>query len=336
MEKAPKMDMVVPFLLKPTGKDYLWGGTRLRDDFYKDIELDPLAETWECSTHSDGPSYVASGEMEGLTLKEVLKQNPAYMGKHKRQDGEIPILIKFIDAKKDLSVQVHPSDEYADKNEGGQLGKTEMWYILDARKNARLVYGFNVDVTEKQIRKSIENGRIEKLLQYVEVSDDDVFFIESGTVHAIGEGLLIAEIQENSNLTYRLYDYNRRDRNGNLRRLDIDKALDVADMRGASHPRQPMRTLKYSPGMASELLCRCKYFQTERLIVNTEHCRQLPLVESVPDTFFVLLCVKGCGTLFLGKEESITFIAGDCIFVPAGCEGEIKIHGKATFLKVSC
>ena len=143
-----------PFLLKPTGKDYLWGGNRLNDDFSKGIDLSPLAETWECSTHPDGFSFVASGKYEGLRLKDVLSDHPEYMGRHSRSDGELPVLIKFIDAKKDLSVQVHPSDEYAFENENGQLGKTEMWYVLDASKDAKLIYGFKNDVTEKKIRQS--------------------------------------------------------------------------------------------------------------------------------------------------------------------------------------
>ena len=225
-----------PFLLKPAAKDYLWGGSRLNDDFSKNIDMQPLAETWECSTHPDGPSVIASGEFEGMELAELLRRFPEFIGEHPRSNpyleaGELPILIKFIDAKKDLSVQVHPDDEYARNKEGELFGKTEMWYVLDAAKDAKLVYGFYHDMDKKKLRHSIENGTVEKYLQKVPVHRDDVFFIEAGTVHAIGAGALIAEIQENSNLTYRLYDYNRRDKQGKLRELHVDKALDVVDLR---------------------------------------------------------------------------------------------------------
>lgn len=322
-------------MLRPAGKDYLWGGSRLNDDFSKGIGMDPLAETWECSTHPDGPAYVFGGEYDGMTLKEVLSKHPEYMGRHARPDGDIPILIKLIDAKRPLSVQVHPSDEYAMKNENGQRGKTEMWYVLGAKKSANLVHGFAIDVNPRIIRESINNGTIEKYLQKVPVKKDDVLIIHPGTVHAIGEEVLIAEIQENSNITYRLYDYNRTDKNGIKRKLDVEKAIDVLNMKSSEPPRQPMRVLRYKPGIASELLCRCRYFQTERLLINTERCREMAVMTSKKDTFQVLLCVDGCGIIY---EDNciISFFAGDCIFVTAGDMKQIKFHGKATILRVSC
>ena len=175
--------------------------------------------------------------------------------------GELPILIKLIDAKKDLSVQVHPSDAYARENENGQLGKTEMWYVLDAKKDAKLIYGLYHDVTKEQLRRSIEDGTVEKYLQKVPVKKNDLFYIEAGTIHAIGAGVLVAEIQESSNLTYRLYDYDRVGKDGKKRELHIDKALETADLNASAEPRQPLRVLKYRRGCASELLCRCKYFE---------------------------------------------------------------------------
>lgn len=324
-----------PFLLKPSGKDYLWGGSRLNDDFAKEIDMQPLAETWECSTHPDGPSMITTGEHAGKLLAEVLREHPEYLGTHPRTQGELPILIKLIDAEKDLSVQVHPDDEYARKNENGSLGKTEMWYVLDAEKNSRLVYGFRHDMKKEVLRKSLEKGTVEKYLQKVKIKKDDVFYIEAGTVHAIGAGALIAEIQENSNLTYRLYDYNRVDKNGNPRELHVEKALDVADLKGSAEPRQPMRVLKYKRGCASELLCRCKYFQVERQLVNTERVREMTDFQTGSNSFQVLLCINGCGTLFGEDCEAINFFKGDCIFVPANSI-LLKIHGKAQILNVGC
>lgn len=329
-----------PFLLKPAAKDYLWGGSRLNDDFAKGIDMTPLAETWECSTHPDGPSVISSGEFEGMELAELLKRFPEFLGTHPisnpyLQKGELPILIKFIDAKKDLSVQVHPDDAYAREVEHELFGKTEMWYVLDAAKDAKLVYGFYHDMDKEKLRCSLEQGTVEKYLQKVKVHKDDVFFIESGTVHAIGAGALIAEIQENSNLTYRMFDYNRRDKNGNLRELHVDKALDVVNLKKSSEPRQPLRLLKYQRGWATELLCRCQYFQVERMLLNTEACREMADFQTNESSFQVFLCTSGCGLLMYGGTGALQFFKGDCIFVPAGSV-PIKIHGNAQLLKVVC
>jgi mannose-6-phosphate isomerase len=320
-----------PLLLKPSGKDYIWGGRRLNDEFEKGIDLSPLAETWECSTHPDGPSYVSGGEFDGMQLAQVLRDNPSYLGERHKGLNQLPILIKFIDAKSDLSIQVHPSDEYAKEYEKGQLGKTEMWYVLDAGSDARLVYGFRHDVNEAAVRKAINSGTLLNYLQQVPVKKDDVFFIEAGTVHAIGAGCLIAEIQENSNLTYRLYDYDRVGVDGRKRELHVDKAMAVANFKSSAEPKQPLRVLRYRQGAAGELLCRCRYFEVYRMIVNTER-RQEVYYQSDKIGFCVLLCVNGCGTISY-EGESMWFYKGDCIFVPAD-SARIRIHGKAQFLDV--
>lgn len=325
----------IPFLLKPIGKDYLWGGNRLNDTFGKGIDMSPLAETWECSTHPDGYSMVASGEYRGKTLKEVLHIHTEYLGKRLDTIDEFPILVKFIDAKQNLSVQVHPDDTYAFEHEHGQRGKTEVWYVLDAKSDAELVYGFRTDVTPELIRSGVENGNIEKYLQRIKVQKDDVFFIEAGTVHAIGEGILIAEIQENSNLTYRLYDYNRMDKNGNSRELHLDKALQVMNYSRSDEPKQPMRVLKYRRGLASEFLCRCKYFELERVLINTERCRDMVSISTDEDSFKVILCIDGCGSATFADGQSFNIFKGDCIFIPANSV-EIKLHGKMQFLKIFC
>lgn len=323
-----------PFLLKPAAKDYLWGGNRLNEEYGKNIDMSPLAETWECSTHPDGPSEVASGIFKGKLLTDVLKEHPEFLGTHPRTNGELPILIKLIDAKKDLSVQVHPSDEYAMEHENGSLGKTEMWYVLDAEKDATLVHGFKHDVTEEMVRKSIEEGNIEKYLNKVNVKKDDLFYIEAGTVHAIGAGSLIAEVQENSNLTYRLYDYNRKDKNGNLRELHIDKSINVMNMKSSNEIKQPMRLFQYKNGCSQELLCRCKYFEVRKEIINTEQHKEMYSFKTDSNSFHTLLCVDGCGSI-INNDEYLNFFKGDCIFVPANSE-ELKIHGCATILNINC
>ncbi len=323
----------LPFLLTPSPKDYLWGGSRLNDDFKLNLSSDPLAEAWVCSTHPDGSSRLPSGE----ELADVLKREPEILGTHPLQTTggkpELPILIKLIDAKSDLSVQVHPDDEYAMRVEN-QLGKTEMWYVLDAKPGSELVYGFSQDMEPDHLRRALEEGVIVHYLNHVPVHKNDLFYIESGTVHAIGAGCLIAEIQQSSNVTYRLYDYDRVGKDGKKRPLHIDKALEVANLKSSLAPRQPMRVLRYKNGCASELLTRCKYFQVERLLLNTEVHRQLTDFQTENNSFHALLCVDGCGVLF-GEGVMLNFFKGDCVFVPAESI-LLKLHGKAQLLNVSC
>lgn len=322
-----------PFLLTPAAKDYLWGGSRLNDDFNLGMQIDPFAEAWVCSTHPDGGSMCAD---TNHLLSETLVDCPELLGTHALQTTsgkpELPILIKLIDAKNDLSVQVHPDDDYAREYEG-QWGKTEMWYILGARKDSELIYGFNRDVDHESVKKAVKDGTIGDLLNHVPVHKDDVFFIESGTVHAIGAGCLVAEIQQSSNLTYRLYDYDRVDKRGQKRELHIEKALDVMQMSSSAMPRQPLRVLRYKTGYASELLTRCKYFQVERMLINTEN-RRMADYQTGTNSFHALLCVDGCGVLF-GEKLMLNFFKGDCIFVPANSM-VLKLHGKAQLLDVSC
>lgn len=338
-----------PFLLSPAGKDYLWGGERLRDDFDKQLQLQPLAETWECSTHPDGESRAASGPFTGRLLSAILREYPEFIGTHpgniggvRTDRGQIPILVKFIDASRDLSVQVHPDDQYARQKENGSLGKTELWYVADASKDASLIYGFNRDVTKEELRKALGDGTVLKLLQKVPVHKNDVFFVTPGTVHAICSGSLVVEIQESSNLTYRMFDYHRVDKNGRERELHIDKALDVANLHGSSTPRQPMRVLRYKPGYASEFLGRCRYFSVERVSVNTQRVRDLAAYHTDETSFQVLVCIDGCGTLFFHAdgenadgEKFLRFFRGDTIFVPAASV-DIRIHGCAQLLAVNC
>ncbi len=323
-----------PFLLHPSGKDYLWGGRRLRDEFSKDMDLSPLAETWECSTHPDGVCEVSSGEYAGMPLAGVLDEHPEYLGTHPKKACGLPVLVKFIDAEKDLSVQVHPDDSYAMEHEHGQPGKTEMWYVLDAAKDARLVYGFNRDLDKHTVRKALITENIEKYLQKIPVRKNDVFFIEPGTVHAIGAGTLIAEVQTSSNLTYRLYDYNRTDKNGRKRELQVDKALDVVKLSGGREPMQPMRVLKFHKGYATELLCRCKYFQVERMLLNTERYKEMAGFSTGSNSFQIFLCIGGCGVIYW-DQGMINFHKGDCMFIPAESV-QLKLHGQARFLKIEC
>lgn len=324
----------LPFLLTPAAKDYLWGGSRLNDDFNLGVDISPFAEAWVCSTHPDGVSSVPAFS---CALSDLLYAHPEYLGTHPLAitggKPELPILIKLIDAKSDLSVQVHPDDEYAIRVEG-QLGKIEMWYVLDAKPASTLVYGFKTDLNADQVREAISGGIVEKLLNRVPIHKNDLFYIEAGTVHAIGAGALIAEIQESSNITYRLYDYDRVGKDGKKRPLHIDRALDVANLESSTTPRQPMRVLKYRSGCASEMLARCKYFHVERLLLNTEVTRELVDFQTGSNSFHALLCVEGCGSISW-ENGAVNFFKGDCFFVPSESEA-LKLHGKAQLLNVSC
>ena len=318
-----------PFLLKPAGKDYLWGGTRLKEQFGKSFDITPLAETWECSVHPDGLSVVDGGDFTGQTLDKVLTKYPEFLGQRWQAVGELPILVKFIDAKQDLSVQVHPDDEYAMKFENGQLGKTEMWYVVEAEPEAKLIYGLQCDATADELRDSIEQGRVSKYLQSVPVKRNDLFFIPAGTIHAIGAGCLIVEVQESSNLTYRLYDYDRVGKDGKKRPLHVDKALAVANLKSSAEPRQPMRVLRYYRGYAKELLCRCKYFETYRWLVNA--IDQVAAFDH-EDSFNIGVVIAGSGKLYCG-DEVLELCKGDTFFVPAGSES-VELTGKLEMLGV--
>lgn len=226
-------------------------------EFGKEYDGDKLAETWELSCHPDGPSYVANGEYAGETLSEyILMEGKKVTGTHSRHYSQFPLLIKFIDAKDDLSIQVHPDDEYAMKNEG-QYGKTEMWYIVDCEEGASLYYGFSREVSKEEFEERIKNKTLLEVLNKVEVHKGDVLFIEPGTIHAIGKGNLIAEIQENSNVTYRVYDYGRKDANGKERDLHIEKALQVTK-------RVPiLRKKSFEPHIVD-----CDYFTVDKVVLD--------------------------------------------------------------------
>lgn len=331
----------MPLLLSPALKHYLWGGTRLADEFGKGAPGEHVAESWECSTHKNGRSVVRNGGYAGKTLQEVLALHPSLLGSRWQgicPPGELPVMVKLLEAKENASIQVHPGDEYARRHENGSHGKTEMWYVIDATENARLVYGFSHDMEPEQLRESIENGTIEKYLQKVPVHRDDVFFIPPGCVHSVGAGILVAEVQENSDVTYRLYDYDRKDANGERRELHIEKALEVLDMHAGDEVRQPMRVLHYEPGCATEFLCRCRYFQVERKLIHREDAAGGVVFETDETSFRILLCIRGEGMIRTQCDKGAVtqeIAPGDCLFVPAGCR-PFAVSGNMTILQILC
>lgn len=301
------------FLLEPALKETIWGGNKLREKYGKVSELANIAESWECSVHPQGLSKVASGKHKGRYLRDVLAEYPEYLGDKIKSVDNFPFLIKFIDAREKLSVQVHPDDEYAKKHENGASGKTEMWYVVEAENDAELVYGFYNDITMLQLADGAKNGDIEKYLNKVRTHSGDVFFIPAGTVHGIGAGNLIVEVQENSDLTFRLYDYNRVDSDGHKRELDIDKALNVVNYSKSANIRQPMRVFRYAKGISKENVFRCKYFQVEKFSVNTNKNINL---EFNSISCKILVCISGESNIILdNRGGNMCFKKGDSVFV---------------------
>lgn len=299
-----------PVKLIPAFKDYLWGGTKLKEQYNKKSELEIVAESWEMSCHKDGQSIVATGEFEGKTLSQYVEAlGNGVLGKKAESFDYFPLLIKFIDAKDNLSIQVHPADEYALRVEG-EYGKTEMWYVLEAEEGAYLYYGFNRDITREEFAERIKNNTILEVLNKVNVKKGDVFFIDAGTVHAIGAGLMICEIQQNSNTTYRVYDYDRRDKEGNARPLHIEKAIEVSKLTKA-----PEIVKK-----DNDILATCEYFTVKKVLVNGD-----AEVKVDEESFVSLIIVNGTGKVSLGGDE-LSVAKGDSIFVPAQ-NGEIAFSG---------
>lgn len=311
-----------PIRLKPAFKDYLWGGTRLRDDFGKDCDFDKIAESWELSCHKDGNSVVADGEFAGLTLAEYIeKQGKSVLGTNCEKFENFPILIKLIDAKDNLSVQVHPNNEYAMRVEG-EYGKTEMWYIVDCDDGAELLYGFKHNITKEEFRKRIETNTLLEVTNSVPVKKGDVFFIEAGTLHAIGKGILIAEIQQNSNTTYRIYDYGRVGADGKPRQLHIDKAVEVTDLCPATPYPQSEAVRK--DGWSEKLLSSCRYFTVHALDIESKAA-----LEATDKSFVHILILEGDCVFSSADSDAVKLTKGDSLFIPAGL-GRFELTGKCS------
>lgn len=311
--------------LEPAFKDYLWGGTKLRTYYGKKCDFDKVAESWELSDHPAGQSVVASGDMIGREFHEYLAViGKEGLGSHCDCFENFPVLIKFIDAKDSLSIQVHPSDEYALANEG-EYGKTEMWYILDCEPGATLYYGVNQQVSQEEFRERIENNTVLEVLNKVEVHKGDVFFIDAGTIHAIGAGIIICEIQQNSNCTYRVYDFDRRDAQGNPRELHVDKALAVSNFAPSTRKVGAFGEVENYENYTSQLLGQCKYFTTTKYVVHG--AISIPIDTT---SFRSMIVVEGNAVITVG-EESVSVVKGDSIFMPAQ-DGIIKIEGEAQII----
>lgn len=311
--------------LQPVFKDYIWGGQRLRTDFGFQSELPKLAEGWMLACHSAGMNTVTNGKFAGQTLQQVIDTvgQEALCGTHAKSFPYFPVLIKLIDAKENLSIQVHPDDTYARRVEN-EYGKTEMWYVLDAAPGAQLIYGFQEEITKDAFRNAIENNTLPQVLNRVDIHKGDVFFIEAGTVHAIGQGALIAEIQQNSNVTYRVYDYNRKGADGKPRELHIDKALDVAVTQPPKYSTKPMGSTKSTSGGTYCLLAKCDLFTVYHYTADGT-----VTLTANEDSFQHILVTDGSGTI-----DGQPLKKGDSFLVPAKY-GSFSVNGKCEMLVTS-
>jgi mannose-6-phosphate isomerase len=310
--------------LEATLKDYIWGGNKLKQFYNKKTNMKIVAESWELSTHDDGSSIIVSGVDKGKLFKDYIQENGLdVVGSNSKNFPFFPILIKFIDARDNLSIQVHPSDDYALKNENS-FGKTEVWYVLDAEPGAFLYYGFKDEITKEEMSERIKNNTFLEVLRKVEVKPGDVAFIESGTIHAIGSGLMICEIQQNSNLTYRVYDFGRVGKDGKPRELHIEKALSVTNLKPIPQEVKKPK-LKNFDGYKLGNMATCQYFTTDFLDLDEEF-------EDVVDstTFKSYTVVEGSGKIS-SKLEKFDCIKGDTFFAPAGI-GRINISGNVKII----
>jgi len=317
-----------PLKFDPILKERLWGGTKLKDVLGKPIVNDITGESWELSAVEGDVSIVANGELSGTSLQELINKYPnELLGKSvvERFGKEFPILIKFIDAKQDLSIQLHPNDELAKKRHNS-FGKTEMWYIMDADKGAELIVGFNKDVTKEEYAKSIEENTLLDLLNYESVKEGDTFFINTGKMHAIGAGVLLAEIQQTSDITYRVFDFNRKDKNGNLRELHTDLALDAID-----YTKKDDFKVKYSDKKDNvNNMVSCPYFNTSIL----ELTKDLKLDVEKRDSFTIYMCVGGRATIS-NEFGTVKLKNGETTLVPAQSKKINIITTNAKLLEVT-
>jgi mannose-6-phosphate isomerase len=311
--------------LTPFVADNIWGGTRLIEEYGIKTDKNPAAEAWVLSCHPAGPSTILNGEYAGKTLQEVYLSDKSICGTKGQKYEFFPLLIKFIDAKQNLSIQVHPDDEYAMRVEG-EYGKTEAWYILDCEPDAELILGFKKEISVEEFKKAAQSDEMMNICNHIKVKKGDLFFIESGTMHAICKGILLAEVQQNSNTTYRIYDYGRLGKDGKPRELHVDKAADVTKLCPPSIPDASNRkTEKFANATRAELTS-CDLFTMYKLDVDGKYQSN-----ASDESFVSILCLSGSGSVSCGKAQ-LTFKKGESIFIPAS-SGEFVIDGKLEILE---
>lgn len=309
--------------LKPVYKDYIWGGTKLKTYFNKQVPFEKTAESWEISTNKNGKSIIRNGEYEGKELDELfnnMQMRKEVFGTKTSTMDRFPLLIKFIDANDNLSVQVHPNDEYAKEREN-DIGKTEMWYILECGENAQVICGLKDSVKQEEVKKIIKNGKIKENLKYISIKKGDAIYIPAGTIHALLGDTLLCEIQQNSDLTYRVYDWDRIGKDGQPRQLHIEKAIDVINVNNS-----PKIVETKSINEEIVRVVDSSYFKTDKITINGSFVQK-----SSEETFYTVNVIKGEGTIKTSTEE-YKIKLGDSFIIPATL-GEYIIQGELEILE---
>lgn len=319
-----------PIIFTPDYKERVWGGQKLKSVLGKEIPFEHTGESWEIACHDNGQSVVKNGKYSGLTMEELLlAHGQDVIGKPFVKGDKFPLLIKFIDAKDKLSVQVHPEDDYAFANENGELGKSEAWYILQANEGSKLVAGIKDGVTKELFEEKLKNNQLEEVLNEVEVKAGDVLDIPAGLLHAIGDGILLAEIQQNSDTTYRVYDWGRVGLDGNPRELHVEKSIDVIDF-DQKHSKDLVVGTKASfEGFSITEFVRNKYFVLQELFIETTYTQEELVAE-----FEIYMCVKGEAIIeYNGESQTIGF--GESVIIPSSMNTYTiaPVNENVTFVK---
>lgn len=316
-----------PMLLTPVPKETIWGGCNLKNKFGKVAPFDKIAESWELTVRKKDTCMVQNGAYANLSLADVIAGDyVSALGTNCSKYDRFPLLIKFIDAADKLSIQVHPDNVYSLEHEG-ELGKTEMWYIVDALPGAKIVYGLKKDFSSDDFARAVSAGKTESALNYVDVHRGEVYFIPAGQVHAIGSGIIIAEIQQNSDITYRVYDYCRRQPDGSLRQLHVEKALDVIQPFSEKEINDMQFSIPFTD-ISAEVLCSCDYFTSCRYSVSGGET-----VEIVSDgtSFLSLLVLDSDNARIEHSESYYPLDKGNSYFIPSA-SGVLRISGNAEFI----
>lgn len=315
---------MLPFKLTPVFQDYIWGGGRLKTEYGKKTAAAVVAESWELSAYPGASAVIATGELAGTGFYDFVFRYPQYCGNNASLENGFPILMKLIDAKRDLSIHVHPDNDYALREER-ESGKTEMWVVLDCEPGSFLYFGFKQSLSREEVNDHLKAGRLEETLRRVEPRKGDVFYIPAGTLHGVGGGLLLVEIQQNSNLSYRLYDYNRSGPGGKPRPLQVEKALDVLTAAPAPLAAPGACSLTANSEYELSRLVKCDLFTVFRLVLSGRYIHRMD-----PSSFMAILCVEGDGTLICG-DVGLPVTKGETIFVPATRE-KFELSGIGGFI----
>jgi mannose-6-phosphate isomerase len=314
-----------PLTFLPILKDRIWGGTKLKTYLNKPIVSETTGESWEISTVPGDISVIATGVLKGKNINEIIDLYPeAILGKSvlERFGKQFPLLFKFIDAREDLSIQLHPNDDLA-KARHNSFGKTEMWYVMQADQSSRLVVGFKKDSNKQEYLAHLENKNLIELLNEYPVSKGDVFFLETGTIHAIGAGVVVAEIQQTSDITYRIYDWDRVDANGNERELHTELAIDAIN-----YYTTPSKIDYKEVANQSTTVVNCPYFVTNIIALQEAY-----IWKRTKEAFTVFMCTNGQFEMIVNREN-FRYRMGDTILIPA-CMDNLTFRGKATLLEIS-